>query len=116
MIMESNPICECMTIEVPIRASRTGVLVPVTNGVTTRGTSATESARSKVQWYDPCDLCGSGIGTGSLTVPLMTSVMLDSVEKGNWIGKGEIRGPAGRILAGLVWWKRSGRTRWSDTI
>jgi hypothetical protein len=29
---------------------------------------------------------------------------------------GIVRGPAGRILAGLVWWKKSGRTIQSDTI
>ena len=39
-----------------MRASRTGVLVPVTKGVTIRGISATDIARSKVQWYDPCAL------------------------------------------------------------
>ena len=61
----------------PIRASRTGVLVPVTKGATMRGTIATESARSKVQWYDPCALWASGIGTGSLTVPAIVSEMLD---------------------------------------
>jgi hypothetical protein len=48
--MASNPICECNTMELPMRASRTGVLDPVTKGVTMRGIKATERARSNVQW------------------------------------------------------------------
>lgn len=50
MTMASNPMCECNTTELPMRASRTGVLDPVTKGVTIRGTNATERARSNVQW------------------------------------------------------------------
>lgn len=73
MTMASNPMCECNTTAPPMRASRTGVLDPVTKGVTMRGINATERARSNVQWYDPWDLCGSGTGTGSLTVPSIIS-------------------------------------------
>jgi hypothetical protein len=51
-----------------------GVLEPVTKGVTTRGINATERARSKVQWYEPWAFEGGGMGTGSLTVPWMTSL------------------------------------------
>ena len=53
MTMASKPMWECITIEEPMRASSTGAELPVTKGVTINGMRATESARSKVQWYEP---------------------------------------------------------------
>src|SRR5262245_34343336 len=72
--MAAKPMWECTMTEEAMRASRTGVVVAVTKGVAMRGTRATESARSNVQWYEPWALCGGWVGTGSLTVPSIASV------------------------------------------
>jgi hypothetical protein len=67
-------------------ASVTGFRLPAANGAIERGMSATDRARSNVQWYEPCVGEGFGIGAGSLMVPSITC------------------GPAGRMCFGLLVW------------
>jgi len=86
-----------------------GLLDPVTKGVTTRGINATERARSKVQWYEPWALEEGRMGTGSFTVPWMTSVGTLEIMSEKCGMTGEVRGPAGRMFAAGVRRKRSGR-------
>ena len=64
--------------------------------------------RSKVQWYEPWAFEAGWTGTGSFTVPWMTSVAtLEIMHKVEMTG--EVRGPAGRMFATGVWRKKSGR-------
>ncbi len=55
----------------PSRPSRSGVDEPeVTKAAPVRGTRPAASRRSKVQWWEPCDLFAGGKVVGSFTLPL----------------------------------------------
>jgi len=50
MILDSNPICECMSIAKQSVASITGFKEPAAKGAIVRGTRAADSNLSNVQW------------------------------------------------------------------
>jgi len=62
-----KPVCEWMSSVAHRTASSVGLSEPAAKGVIVRGISEAATRRSKVQWYEPCEGDGSGMGAGSLT-------------------------------------------------